>query len=268
MRFNNNGVPVTIIKSNWLKQLLNKFSTHENTLSFSAKIPEWFFHLPDSKLKAFLKGYYDGDGTKNVGKNQGNKKYVLSTSSYELALDLQRIAMHLGFSFHVWKQENHKGAGKKPIYRLTRNTNSYFLKDYGYDGLSEVSISKIEKLGYVDMYDLTVQDTHTVIMRNGIVTHQCEDTTVLFVTLCRIAGVPSDRVFNATGWFDNKYGHSFPIVKMEDDKWYVMETTLKFIPNKPILFKGSRYSCKFRMGIGGVNNWEHKGVIKNDQGQI
>lgn len=88
----------------------------------------------------------------------------------------------------------------------------------------------------------------------------CEDTTNLFVTLCRIAHVPADRVFNACGYMqsgDNKFGHSYPIVRMDDGKWYIMESTLKTIPGRPKLFKGSKYDCSW-----GVANWKFYGKLK------
>ncbi len=263
-RHNNSGVPEIRLEQNWFTDLLREFTTGEDSLSFAARIPEWVFHLPDSKLRAILEGYLLGDGTKKLGKNPGGKEYILSTSSYELAMDLQRIALHLGFSFHIWKQEHHGGAGHRPIYRLTMNKNSHFLKDYGYKDISEVSISYIEKLDPVDMYDLTVADTHTVVMRSGIITHQCEDGTILFVTLARIAGVPADKVFNALGWFysadgRSKFGHSFPIAQMTDGKWYIFESTLDVVPKFPKLFKGSNYDAAW-----GVHNWKYDGQIIPD----
>jgi len=89
----------------------------------------------------------------------------------------------------------------------------------------------------------------------------CEDTTTLFVTLCKIAGVPADKVFNATGWFypktGGRIGHSFPIAQMSDGKWYVFESTLTSIPMNPKLFKGSEYDASW-----GVSNWKFAGRIK------
>jgi len=85
----------------------------------------------------------------------------------------------------------------------------------------------------------------------------CEDGTIYFVTLCRIARVPGDRVFNALGKMGS-IGHSWPIVKMEDDKWYIMETTIDSVPTHPLLLRGSTYKASY-----GVQNWKFNGVIKN-----
>ena len=97
-------------------------------------------------------------------------------------------------------------------------------------------------------------------------TGDCEDGTILFVSLCRIAGIPADSIFNACGWFTQpngtKFGHSYPIAKMEDGKWYVFETTIDFVPSLPKRFLGSSYTADW-----GVANWKFTGGIKADGGK-
>lgn len=120
----------------------------------------------------------------------------------------------------------------------------------------------IRRLKY--QYDRFEDWRHPVISynyRKG----DCEDGTILFVTLCRIAGVPADSVFNACGWFHTdkgKFGHSFPIAKMENGKWYVFETTIDVVLPSPVLFKGSRYNAEW-----GVHNWKFDGRIKKEYKQ-
>lgn len=89
----------------------------------------------------------------------------------------------------------------------------------------------------------------------------CEDGTIYFVTLCRLANVPADRVFNAVGKMSS-IGHSWPIVKMEDDKWYIMESTLNYTTH-PKPFKGSDYKA-----VWGVYNWKFSGGIDNVEKQV
>jgi predicted transglutaminase-like cysteine proteinase len=97
----------------------------------------------------------------------------------------------------------------------------------------------------------------------------CEDSTILFVTICRMCGIKSDGIFNVTGWWKmsdgSLVGHSFPIAKKQDGKWYVYETTLPSInaSYQPKLFKGSNYSANW-----GMANWNYSGGIKNGQNQI
>ena len=174
---NNFGVPcIRFLKSNF-KDYLKPLK--EN--SFNINLSEEILTLPEEYLKELLYGMWLGDGTKkivNITENS-QRDWIYSTSSKKLAEDIQRIGLQLGDSYHIWKQENHQGVGDKPIYRITHNPNSCFLRDFGNDGISEVSISFIEKLNKTQMFDLTVEDTHTVIMKNGIITHQCEDTSAL-----------------------------------------------------------------------------------------
>ena len=64
----------------------------------------------------------------------------------------------------------------------------------------------------------------------------CEDTSLLFVDLCIAAGVPSDKIFVALGWYyvgGEEIGHAYPICKHDDGKWYIYESTLSFKPSKP-----------------------------------
>jgi len=93
----------------------------------------------------------------------------------------------------------------------------------------------------------------------------CEDTTVLFVILCRLANVPADSVFNACGYYyssTGKFGHSYPIAKMEDGKWYVFETTLTSVPTHPKSFKDNEtYGAEW-----GVANWLYQGKIIESTG--
>jgi len=88
----------------------------------------------------------------------------------------------------------------------------------------------------------------------------CEDTTCYFITLCMLVGIPSDSVFNACGMYvgiDGSFGHSYPIAKMEDGRWYIFETTITKVPKHPMEFVGNRvYSAKW-----GLANWAHSGKI-------
>ena len=83
----------------------------------------------------------------------------------------------------------------------------------------------------------------------------CEDKSMLFVTMCRAAGFTSDEVFNAAGYLGDVC-HAFPIVN-RDGKWYVYETTLSDKPSSPKRLKGSNYKITL-----GVSNWEYYGTCE------
>lgn len=95
----------------------------------------------------------------------------------------------------------------------------------------------------------------------------CEDGSIMFVTLCSFAGLRPDEVFNAVGPTDFGY-HSYPIVKFDKDdtlgtdgeSFYICESTLDYLPPKPMKLKGSKYHTD----SGGIANWSlaHCGRIK------
>lgn len=224
---NNSGVPcIRFLKSDFKEYLK---TLKEN--SFDIHLPEHIFHQTKDKLKALLDGFYLGDG------HNGNYKYpnyvshkqeIYSTSSEQLARDIQRIGLQMGKTFHIWKQENHQGLGNKPIWRITYNTESYFLKDYGYKDISEVSISWIEDLGMTEMRDFEVKDTHTFIFKNGLISHQCEDYAILSCHVCGLLGIPQFRRFVRAGYVTddsgNELGHAtFIYLSTKTNEFYALE---------------------------------------------
>ena len=226
---NNSGVPcIRFLKSDFKNYLKN---LKEN--SFDINLSEEILCLPVEYLEALLYGMWLGDGTKVQYKDKrgymNNKQWTYSTSSKKLADDIQRIGLHLGRTFHIWKQDNHGGVGNKPIYRINYNPNSFFLRDHGYKDISEVSISYIEKLESTEMFDLTVEDTHTVILKNGAILHQCEDGAILLANLLIIAGIPEWKIRVNCGFvFEPKsktqVGHAYlTFFDDEKERWVIVD---------------------------------------------
>jgi hypothetical protein len=119
----------------------------------------------------------------------------------------------------------------------------------------------IDRLAY--MYDVTDDWQFPIVSwykRQG----DCEDGTILFVELCRLAGITADSVFNACGWYKSNgqnFGHSYPIAKMADGKWYVFESTLDYHPGAPVAFDGNaNYDDTW-----GDSNWKYAGKRKTSQ---
>lgn len=100
----------------------------------------------------------------------------------------------------------------------------------------------------------------------------CEDSTILMVTSCMVAGFKPNEIFNAVGPTSFGY-HSYPIIYFSEDEipnkvggWYIFETTLsssfaedilkKEIPPKPL--KGSKYK------VDTLANWNFAGAVKKD----
>lgn len=212
---NGNNIPTI----NFLKSDFKEYLKTLKSNSFDIHIGEDILSLPEEYLEEFMYGVWLGDGTKNTGTGRNSYRWVYSTSSEQFANDIVRIMQQLGRPIHFWKQYNHKGAGKQPIYRLTYNPKSHFLADKGYSGLSETSISRIEKLGKTEMFDLTVEDTHTVILKNGLVTHQCEDHSLIVCSACPEFGWALG--FLTVG--NNRFGHAFNVF-VHNGELYILDT--------------------------------------------
>ena len=242
------GVPIVNILKSEFKEYLKTIK--EN--SFDIHLPEELFHLPPNKLKALWDGMFSGDGHYPTNTLPNMKRdWCYSTSSEQLARDIQRIHLQLGTSLHIWKQMNHQGAGKQPIYRITHNPNSNFLQDFGYDSISEVSISWIEKLEEAHAMDFEVEDNHSFVFKNGIIGHQCEDGSILVASLLRTFVEPA-RVRVILGMYQQKYGHSW--VEYHDGiEWKLLESTMPFkytnqlesVINKPDYKKYYAFNDKF-----------------------
>jgi intein/homing endonuclease len=169
LRKNGNGVPILRYLKSPFKDYLREMLRN----SFDFEIPEEMMNLPEEKLQAVMDGYFLGDG--HYHRQNGVIEKIYSTSCEAFAVQMHEISLKLGNPLYIYKQENHGGLGKKPIYRLHDNPNSYAKKNYGHDGISETSIKKIEPIGDIRVYDIEVEDTHTFVFKNGILGHNCED---------------------------------------------------------------------------------------------
>ena len=94
--------------------------------------------------------------------------------------------------------------------------------------LIKLSESFIEKLDLTEMFDLTVKDTHTVIMENGIITHQCEGGAHLLMKLLELNNVPAWRRKLCAGHVivnGELVGHAYVIFLGDDFEWYVLDVS-------------------------------------------
>ena len=184
--------------------------------------------MPQNKLHAIIDGHFLGDGHYSKYADNSNKEKTYSTSSFQLAYDLQRLHLQLGIPIHMWLQVDHKGVGDKPIWRLSLNTNSYFSRDYGYEGISEVSIKSIEPIGETEVRDFEVKDTHIFITKTGALVFNCEDFGFLITSLGLHAGVDSSRLRMYGGYVKAgegaQYGgHGWAVFKRDDGEWVPLD---------------------------------------------
>lgn len=177
---NGKGVPIVTFLESDFKNFLKKFKKN----SFDIHIPESIFHLPRKKLQSLLNGIYLGDGHYgNYLDERGykaSKQECYTSVSKQLIKDIQRIYLQLGKPIYLEtrKYKDKTCLGKLYsgiIYGLSYNPNSFFSKDYGWNQLSETTISYIEDKGIVNVRDFEVEDTHIFIFRNGLLSHNCQD---------------------------------------------------------------------------------------------
>ncbi len=220
---NGNGVPIiTFLKSDF-KGFLGKFKTS----SFNINIPEEIFHLPENKIRKFLEGYKLGDGyiDKRTYSFKHNNEFVYNTISDQLKDDLVRLHLQLGEPLYTYYCKNHMGLGNKPIWRIYYNPESFFARDYGYKGLSETSIVKVEDIGEMKTRDFHVKDTSTFFFKNGLCAHQCDDWANLIGSYFVAAKIPRNRWLISVGVTRAGYGHATVYVKDEMQVWRHLNST-------------------------------------------
>ena len=268
---NNSGVPCI----NFLKSEFKDFLKKQKENSFDIHLNEELFHLPENKLKKILEGIFIGDGNyANYPDKRGfnsNKEIVYSTSSEQLARDIQRIGLQIGVSYHIWKQEHHGGLGKEPIYRITFNPESHFLKDHGYKDISEVSISYIEEIEECQTYDWEVQDTHNFVFKNGIISHNCEDGSVLLASIMIKNGIKPWKIRVTAGNVVGG-GHCFVVYYCEEAKKWVLldwcyDPNRKPMKDRPDYKDENRY-LDIWFSFNNVSAWGRTADIRKADGLL
>lgn len=176
--------------------------------------------LTESCIKKLLSGYDDGDGChpkKGAWKEKINTMYT--TVSEELAKQLTVLHYIIGEPLTTFKC--------KPTpfsnyfrYRLYSFKNKIKSRKEKIPSLATCSIKKINKDKVQDVYCITVADNHTLTLANGIIASNCDDYTVLLLSLLKSIGYPVK--LRATSYIPSKklshvygmvriYGEWFPI---------------------------------------------------------
>ncbi len=150
------------------------------------RIPSWIFSLPKNKLKYFLEGFKDGDGT-HSGKKLNNE-LCFDTKYKSLAIDLNYLLLRFGVcasfgKYYTTFKKKYKNK-KFNFYRLTLCSLSNFnvlswdkgvfqkriatsTKDIIWGGVK--SVKKIKKTRYV--YDFSVPSNENFVAGNGVFCH-------------------------------------------------------------------------------------------------
>lgn len=150
------------------------------------RIPSWIFQLPLSKVKYFLEGYKDGDGT-HSGKKL-NKELCFETKFERFANDLLMLLLRFGIvaSFGEYKTKYIKKYGdrKSNFYRVTICELSDFNILNWDKGIKQElianktgdlvwawvrDIKEVKPTEYV--YDFSVPETENFVAGNGVFCH-------------------------------------------------------------------------------------------------
>jgi len=136
------------------------------------RVPHWVFTLPKEQKLAFINGYIAADG--HVRKN--HKNISITSVNKKLLEDVKYLAMSCGLNpmkISTWARRE-----KKPLGKEEKTYSHHFLY-FGEGALSQnlyfVPISRIEKLGVEDTYDIEVENAHNFVA-NGMVVHNSKVT--------------------------------------------------------------------------------------------
>ena len=164
--------------------------------SHTAIVPEKIFKGTKEEKAAFLKSLFQADGTvrirKNAERNSGD--VVLTTSSEQLAVDVQVLLLSLGIYSNVSPCKD-KRENRKNIFQVTISYYSErvkFAESIGFvsseksrklkllnslvegknkPSVSEEDIVSIDYIGEEEVFD--IQTTSSCFAANGIIVHNC-----------------------------------------------------------------------------------------------
>jgi len=210
------------IRKSYVKEHLRKLGTN----SFNKKLPMEVLNWNKPSIKKLIEGMLNGDGTdctkyKNnfADGHNHNALWEYSTSSEELAKMFNIIVRKVYGHCHYYKQLNHQGVGKNPIWRLRFNTNSLPNRREIYKGIGTVSIARKYSMEVKNKhyYDIEIEDNHNFILADsGVISHNCDDFMRFTVdVLKRVMGIEARGVissgYNKKRWGKKKYCHAITV---------------------------------------------------------
>ena len=187
---NNSGVPCV----RYLESPFKTFLKDKLVNSFEIRLGADVLLLPLNKIQSIVDGYFLGDGHyKTVNRKRSDQK-IYTTSCQRFAADLSFMLNRLGTPAYPYKQENHQGVGKKPIWRVEVKSGSRFAKERGFSGMSDVEIGSVTPDGEAEVFDFEVEGTHGFFYYNGIYGHNCEDAALTIIEWALEAGCPRESL--------------------------------------------------------------------------
>lgn len=172
---------------------------------------------------------------------------------YKNGLQTKSITVTPTKFYKIWSDEMYKDFNNQIKNCKTFDEKVIKIRDY------ILSRTKYEHdAGKVNKAENWRMPTETYYGKVG----DCDDFAILWISACKMCGLPADRVFLATGyvkWLGKEYGHAWNIAKFDDDKWYAVDST----SSKVVKLLGSDF--KIKGFLRGISNWKFSGVPKNEQ---
>jgi len=143
---------------------------------------------------------------------------TLTTTSYELAVQMRVLHKMFGITCGYSYLENHGGLGPNPIWRLsTRRRNS----DRAEKCLRVKHIYR--EVAQVPCWDIQTEDHHVYLPEHDVTVSQCDDLALWIGTLCRQLGRDTQFVIVGFGR-PGHYSHVFARAKEpKSGQWIVLD---------------------------------------------
>jgi dTDP-4-dehydrorhamnose reductase/intein/homing endonuclease len=173
------------------------YTSNSERYSHTKRIPMDLFRLPTEQKKAFLRGYFDGDGCSSAPKvRHKNPTIIFSSVSKVLSDGIRTMLMGLGFlpnsNISLRKPEiMGRTVNAKPAHTVTLSgpqaskfeeivLGSAYRTKVGYQKFFEdnenwyVPISDISSEPYIGiLYNLDVESDHSYLVNGGLSAHNC-----------------------------------------------------------------------------------------------
>lgn len=163
-------------------------------------------------VRAFFEMLERTDG----GLSTAGTNCVYSSVSYELALQYRILARMMGYSTHLRSLENHGGAGKYPIHRVTRRG------DHAKRVWARVKQLHEEK-GETDSYDIMTATGRVYLPESDVIVRNCDDYTVLLSSLLQARGFTTKAVVVSTN--TDNWEHIYTLVQY-GNAWMPLDPVL------------------------------------------
>ena len=171
--------------------------------SFDKRLPQSYLSSDRPTIRRMLDAHADGDGWRpreGVEYKKVNTDSIAaehSTSSDQLMEQIRLANLILGNPTYAYKQLNHQGAGKDPIWRIDeyndralklRNRESK-LRDLGCADLTYATVRNAEPFGEAHVGCVEVEDNHNFFLADGTLTANCDGLACYRAAELRQAGI-------------------------------------------------------------------------------